>query len=148
MLESVLPGNINWAVSRRLHSPYQGVNSLQPYSERDVSLTTTLFLGLRLTATRSFISTLKSREDADSAGLRASRIFRMANCLGWFRPRRNHTSLTSMFRTILDLGARRDRFKAEENQLAGERLMTRYTVVAGRFTVTDFSTTTATWNRN
>src|SRR5260221_6074607 len=33
---------------RRFKSPYQGANSLQSYPERDVSLTTTLFLGLRL----------------------------------------------------------------------------------------------------
>ena len=30
------------------HSPYAGLFSLQNYPERDVSLTTTLFLGLRL----------------------------------------------------------------------------------------------------
>ncbi len=30
------------------HSPYEGVNSLQDVAERDASLTTTLFFGLRL----------------------------------------------------------------------------------------------------
>jgi high affinity Mn2+ porin len=36
------------------------------------------------------------------------------------------------------LGSEKEAVSSDENQLAGERPMTRYTVVFGRFTVTDF----------
>ena len=48
-MESVLSGDLDRTVSRYLSRlPYSGAFSLQDYPERDVSLTTTLFLGLRL----------------------------------------------------------------------------------------------------
>ena len=54
------------------------------------------------------------------------------------RPRPSLTWPGSTSRTISDSAARKETVESDENQLAGERPMNRYTITAGRFTLTDF----------
>jgi high affinity Mn2+ porin len=120
------------------HSPYEGVNSLQPSPERDVSLTTTLFLGFRLGDNTQLYF------DPEIAGGRGfSGVTGIANFPNGELPRvASATPKPYIARLYVShdfgFGSEKESFQSEENQLAGERPMTRYTVIAGRFTVTDF----------
>ncbi|MGI8743984.1 MAG: carbohydrate porin [Bryobacteraceae bacterium] len=119
-------------------SPYQGVNSLHASPERDVSLTTTLFLGFRLGAnTQVYI-------DPEIAGGRGfSGVTGLANFSNGELPRvasaapKPYLARAYVTRDF-GFGAERESFDTAENQLAGSRPMTRYSVTVGRFTVTDF----------
>jgi high affinity Mn2+ porin len=120
------------------HSPYEGANSLEDVSERSVSLTTTLFLGMRLgQSTQIYV-------DPEVAGGRGfSNVTGIANFPNGELPRvSGATPKPYLARAFLQQdfgwGAERESFESEENQLAGDRPMNRYTVVAGRFTVTDY----------
>jgi high affinity Mn2+ porin len=119
-------------------SPYSGPNSLQDYPERDVSLTTTLFLGLRLDQNTQLYF------DPEIAGGKGfSGVTGIANFPNGEMPRvATATPKPYIARLYLThdfgFGSEREGSASDENQLAGERPMTRYTVVVGRFTVTDF----------
>ncbi len=120
------------------HSPYEGRFSLQDVPERAVSLTTTLFLGLRLSPNTQFYF------DPEIAGGRGfSNVAGIANFPNGELPRvASATPKPYIARLYIShdfgFGDEVEHFVSDENQLAGDRPMTRYTIVFGRFTVTDF----------
>src|SRR5258708_3095757 len=122
----------------RFNSPYQGANSLQSYPERDVSLTTTLFLGLRLEQNTQLYF---NPEIAGGRGFSAvtgiasfsnGELPRVATAVP--KPYLARLYVTHDF----GFGTERESFSSELNQLAGTRPMVRYSITVGRFTVTDF----------
>ena len=120
------------------HSPYAGPFSLQSYAERDVSLTTTLFLGLRPeTNTHIYL-------DPEIAGGRGfSGVDGLANSSNGELPRvASATPKPYLARLYVShdfgFGSAKESVERDANQLAGERPLNRYTITAGRFTLTDF----------
>lgn len=120
------------------HSPYADAFSLQNYPERDVSLTTTLFLGMRLDQNSQLYF------DPEIAGGRGfSGVNGLANSSNGELPRvATATPKPYLARLYMShdfgFGSEKESFESEENQLAGERPLIRYTVTFGRFTLTDF----------
>ena len=120
------------------HSPYSGQLSLQDYMERDVSLTTTLFLGLRLTKNTALYF------DPEIAGGKGfSGVDGLANSSNGELPRVATATpkpyLARLYVTHdFGFGKETEATKSDENQLAGQRPLIRYTISAGRFTLTDF----------
>ena len=119
-------------------SPYSGPFSLQNYPERDVSLTTTLFLGLRLDKNTALYF------DPEIAGGRGfSDVDGLANSSNGELPRVASAAPKPYVARLyvshdFGFGNETEPVESEENQLAGERPMNRYTIIAGRFTLTDF----------
>lgn len=119
-------------------SPYSGPFSLQDYPERDVSLTTTLFFGLRLDQNSQIYF------DPEIAGGRGfSGVNGLANSSNGELPRVASATpkpyiARLYFQHDFGFSAEKESFESDENQLAGERPMIRYTIVVGRFTLTDF----------
>jgi len=120
------------------HSPYSGPFSLQDYSERDVSLTTTVFLGLRLEKHTELYF------DPEIAGGRGfSGVNGLANSSNGELPRvATATPKPYLARLYIThdfgFGDETEAVESDENQLAGRRQVKRYTVTVGRFTLTDF----------
>lgn len=120
------------------NSPYSGPLSLQNYMERDVSLTTTLFLGLRIKQ-NTFLYF-----DPEIAGGRGfSGVDGLANSSNGELPRvASATPKPYLARLYVShdfaLGDAKEHVESDENQLGGERPLNRYTITAGRFTLTDF----------
>jgi high affinity Mn2+ porin len=114
------------------------VNSLQNNSERDASLTTTLFLGFRLGKNTQLYF------DPEIAGGKGfSAVTGIANFTNGELPRvASATPKPYLARLYISqdfgFGDAKEKVSSDANQLAGERPMTRYTITAGRFTVTDF----------
>jgi high affinity Mn2+ porin len=119
-------------------SPYQGAFSLENRMERDVSLTTTLFFGLRLWKHAQLYF------DPEIAGGRGfSHVTGLANSSNGELPRvATATPKPYLARLYISqdfgFGHEKESFDSDENQLAGERPLVRYTITLGRFTVTDF----------
>ncbi len=119
-------------------SPYSGPYSLQNYRERDVSLTTTLFLGLRLSDNTALYF------DPEIAGGRGfSGVNGLANSSNGELPRvASATPKPYLARLYIShdfaLGSGTENVDSDENQLRGPRPANRYTITAGRFTLTDF----------
>jgi high affinity Mn2+ porin len=117
---------------------YSGVNSLEDTTERDVSLTTTLFFGLRLSPNTQLYF------DPEIAGGRGfSGVTGLANFSNGELPRvASATPKPYIARLYVShdfgFGDEKEKVESGDNQLGGQRPMIRYTVVAGRFTVTDF----------
>ncbi len=120
------------------NSPYEGPFSLQDYPERDASLTTTLFFAFRPEQNTLFIF------DPEIAGGRGfSGVNGLANSSNGELPRvASATPKPYLARLYIShdfgFGSEKETVESDENQLAGERPMNRYTITAGRFTVTDF----------
>ncbi len=120
------------------YSPYQGPFSFKPYPERDVSLTTTLFFGIRLDNNTQFYF------DPEIAGGRGlSNVSGIANAPNGELPRvQTATPKPYIARAYIThdfgFGPEKEHAASDLNQLGGERPMRRYTITAGRFTVTDF----------
>ncbi len=120
------------------NAPYAGVNSLSDQPERDVSLTTTLFFGFRITDNTQLYF------DPEIAGGRGfSGVTGIANAPNGELPRVASATpkpyLARLYVTHdFGFGTEKEAVEGDENQLAGSRPMTRYTVIAGRFTLTDF----------
>ena len=119
-------------------SPYSGPHSLQNYPERDVSLTSTLYLGFRLPGnTQIYI-------DPEIAGGRGfSGVNGVANAPNGELPRVASAApkpyLARAYVTHdFGFGGQREELASDANQLSGSRPITRYSVTVGRFTVTDF----------
>ncbi|MBZ5675780.1 MAG: carbohydrate porin [Acidobacteriia bacterium] len=117
---------------------YSGAHSLQNTWERDVSLTSTLYLGLRLPGdTQIYI-------DPELAGGRGfSGVNGVANAPNGELPRvATATPKPYLARAYIThdfgFGSKREEVESDANQLSGSRPMTRYSITAGRFTVTDF----------
>ena len=119
-------------------SPYSGQFSLQNYMERDVSLTTTLTLGLRLEKNTSLYF------DPEIAGGKGfSELSGLANSSNGELPRvAKATPKPYVARLFITrdfaFGDELEPVESDQNQLAGLRPVNRYTVSAGRFTLTDF----------
>jgi high affinity Mn2+ porin len=119
-------------------SPYAGLFSLQDYPERDASLTTTLFFGLRLASNTQLYF------DPEMAGGRGfSGVSGLANSSNGELPRVESATpkpyLARLYITQdFGFGDETESFDSDENQLAGTRPMTRYSITVGRFTLTDF----------
>src|SRR5579864_4884070 len=117
---------------------YSGPLSLKNYTERDVSLTTTLFFAFRLEKNTFFYF------DPEIAGGRGfSGVDGLANSSNGELPRvASATPKPYVARLYIShdiaLGNEMESFESEENQVAGQRPVNRYTVTAGRFTLTDF----------
>jgi high affinity Mn2+ porin len=119
-------------------APYQGPLSLQDYPERVVSLTTTLFFGVRLGENTQLYF---NPEIAGGRGF--SGVNGIANASNGELPRvASATPKPYLARLYLSqdfgFGSEKERIESDANQLGGERPMTRYTVTVGRFTLTDF----------
>lgn len=108
------------------------------YPERVVSLTTTLFLGLRLEK-----NTVLYFNPEIAGGRGFSGVDGLANSSNGELPRvASATPKPYLARLYVahdfGFGTEKESFESEPNQLAGERPLKRYTVMAGRFTLTDF----------
>lgn len=119
-------------------SSYSGLFSLQNYMERDVSLTTTLFFGVRLEKNTALYF------DPEIAGGRGfSGVDGLANSSNGELPRVASAAPKPYVARLyvshdFGFGNETESVEGEENQLAGQRPMNRYTITAGRFTLTDF----------
>jgi high affinity Mn2+ porin len=119
-------------------SLYEGPNSLSPLPENRVSLTTTLFFGLRLAKNTQLYF------DPEVAGGKGfSDVTGIANFPNGEIPRVDTATpkpyLARLYVTQdFGFGSEKEQFSSEENQLAGERPLIRYSITVGRFTVTDF----------
>jgi high affinity Mn2+ porin len=120
------------------NAPYTGPLSLQDYRENDVSLTTTLFFDVRLAKNLQFVF------DPEIAGGKGfSGVNGLANPSNGELPRvATATPKPYIARLYLTydfgFGAEKEHVESDDNQLAGDRPMVRYTVTAGRFSLTDF----------
>jgi high affinity Mn2+ porin len=120
------------------NSPYEGTFSLRNYPERDVSLTSTLFIGFRLDSNTYLYF------DPEIAGGRGfSSVNGLANASNGELPRvATATPKPYIARLYLQhdfgFGSETEPAESDANQLSGNRPMTRYTIVVGRFTLTDF----------
>jgi len=120
------------------NSRYEGPLSLQSTPESDVSLTTTLFFGLRLGQSTQLIF------DPEIAGGRGfSHVDGLADAPNGELPRVATATpkpyLARLFLTHdFGFGDDKEHVESDENQLAGERPMVRYTITAGRFSDSDF----------
>ena len=119
-------------------SPYEGTYSLQNRQEQVVSLTTTLFLGLRLTDnTQLYV-------DPEIAGGKGfSGVNGLANASNGELPRVASAEPKPYLARLyishdFGFGDEKEHVESDANQLGGDRPMTRYTIALGRFTVTDF----------
>ena len=119
-------------------SPYEGLFSLKDYPERDASLTTTLFFGLRLAPNTQLYF------DPEMAGGRGfSGVDGLANSSNGELPRVESATpkpyLARLYITQdFGFGDETESFDSDENQLAGSRPMTRYSITVGRFSLSDF----------
>jgi len=119
-------------------SPYHGTNSLAASPERDASITTTLYLGFRLAKQWQLYF------DPEIAGGRGfSAVTGVANFPNGELPRVAAATpkpyLARLYTTYdFAFGDERENIESDMNQLSGTRPMTRYSVTAGRFTLTDF----------
>jgi high affinity Mn2+ porin len=120
------------------NSPYADVFSLQGHPEAEASLTSTLYFGFRPAHDTQFYI------DPELAGGRGfSGTNGMADFPNGEMPRVETAApklyLARLYATQdFGFGDARESFSSDENQLAGSRPMTRYSVTAGRFAMTDF----------
>jgi high affinity Mn2+ porin len=119
-------------------APYSGPFSLQDRPERDVSLTTTLFFSLRVAP-----NTVLTLDPEIAGGRGFSGVDGLANSSNGELPRvASATPKPYLARLYVShdfgFGSETESSDSRENQLAGRRPMTRYTITVGRFTVTDF----------
>jgi hypothetical protein len=120
------------------NSPYEGPLSLQDYPESDASITTTLFFGLRLGQRTQFYF---NPEIAGGRGF--SSVDGLANPSNGELPRvASATPKPYIARLYIShdfsFGDAVEHFESDDNQLAGDRPMVRYTITAGRFSLTDY----------
>jgi high affinity Mn2+ porin len=119
-------------------SPYSSPFSLQGHPEAEASLTTTLFFGLRLAT-----NTLLYFDPEIAGGRGFSGATGLANSPNGEMPRVQTATpkpyLARLYFTQdFGFGSERENTESDENQLAGSRPMTRYSISLGRFSVTDF----------
>jgi high affinity Mn2+ porin len=117
---------------------YSGRLSLANHAEAEASLTATLFFGLRLARDTQLYF------DPELAGGRGfSGTNGIANSPNGEMPRVASATpkpyLARLYVTRdFGFGSEREPVEGDENQLAGSRAVTRYSITLGRFTVTDF----------
>ncbi|HVW11676.1 MAG TPA: carbohydrate porin [Bryobacteraceae bacterium] len=119
-------------------APYSGPLSLQDNPERDASITTTLFFAARLDQNTVLVF------DPEIAGGKGfSGVDGLADAPNGEIPRvAAATPKPYLARLYVQhdfgFGQEKEHTESDENQLAGDRPMNRYSVYAGRFTITDF----------
>lgn len=119
-------------------APYTGPLSLEDYPERDASLTTTLFLGIRLAENTQLYF------DPEIAGGKGfSNVDGIADAPNGEIPRVTVATPKPYIARLyisqdFGFGSEKEHVESDENQLAGDRPVTRYSIYAGRYTVTDF----------
>lgn len=117
---------------------YSGPLSLSNKPEHDVSITTTIFFGYRLTQNTQFYF------DPEIAGGRGfSNVDGLANPANGELPRvASATPKPYIARLLIThdfgFGDQKEDIDSDANQLSGSRPMTRYTIVIGRFSATDY----------
>ena len=120
------------------HAPYAGPMSLQDYPEHDVSLTTTLFFTALLGANTQLVF---NPEVAGGKGF--SGVSGIGNPPNGELPR-VATAMPKPYIARLfvahdfALGTDREQVESDANQLAGTRPVTRYSLYAGRYSLTDY----------
>lgn len=120
------------------NAPYTGPLSLQDYRENDVSLTSTLFFDMRLARNLQLVF------DPEIAGGRGfSGVDGLANPANGELPRVATATpkpyIARLYFTYdFGFGSEMEHVESDANQLAGERPMVRYTITAGRFSLSDF----------
>jgi high affinity Mn2+ porin len=119
-------------------SPYSSPFSLQGHPEAEVSLTSTLFFGLRLAP-----NTLLYFDPEMAGGRGFSGTNGVANFPNGEMPRVAKATPTPYLARLyvtqdFGFGSERETVESDENQLSGSRPMKRYSITLGRFTVTDF----------
>ena len=119
-------------------SPYESPQSLQDYPERDVSLTSTLFFTYRLEQNTFLIF---NPELAGGRGF--SGVTGIADQPNGEIPRVAAATPKPYIARLLiqhdfGFGSATEPQESDENQLAGDRPINRYSIYAGRFTVTDY----------
>lgn len=120
------------------HALYTGPLSLEPYAEAEASVTTTLFTGFRLADYTQLYF------DPEIAGGKAfSNVNGLANSSNGEMPRvETATPKPYLARLYVaqdfGFGEETEVVESDENQLGGKRPITRYSIYAGRFTLTDF----------
>ena len=120
------------------YAPYEGANSLANSVERDVSLTSTLYLGFR-----PFENTQIYLNGELAGGRGFSNVTGIANFPNGEMPRvASATPKPYLARAYIQqdfgFGNEKETFEDEENQLAGTRPLKRYTLIVGRFSAEDF----------
>jgi high affinity Mn2+ porin len=121
-----------------LHSPYSDAFSLLAHPEAEASLTSTLFFALQLARNTLFVF------DPEVAGGRGfSATNGVANFPNGEMPRvATATPKPYIARLYVTqdfgFGKAREKVEGDENQVAGSRPSTRYSITVGRFTVSDF----------
>jgi high affinity Mn2+ porin len=119
-------------------APYTGPLSLQDYPERDVSLTSTLFFTARLTTNTQLIF---NPEIAGGKGF--SGVAGIGDPPNGEIPRVSSAMPKPYLARLLvshdfGFGTKQEKVESDANQLAGMRPVTRYSIYAGRFTLTDY----------
>lgn len=121
-----------------IRSPYESTFSLASHAEGEASITSTLYLGLRLASNTQLYF------DPELAGGRGfSGTNGIANFPNGEMPRvATATPKPYIARLYVTqdfgFGDERETFSSDANQLAGSRPATRYSITVGRFTLTDF----------
>jgi high affinity Mn2+ porin len=120
------------------NAPYTGPLSLLPHTEMDVSLTMTLFFGLRLPW-----NTLLYVDPEVAGGRGFSNVDGLANPTNGELPRvATATPKPYLARLYLThdfgFGSEKEDVESDANQLSGSRPVTRYTISIGRFSMSDF----------
>jgi hypothetical protein len=119
-------------------APYQGRFSLQDNLERDVSLTATLFLTVLLGANTQLIFNPEIAGGKGFSGVSGigdppnGEIPRVASAMP--KPYLARLLVSHDF----GFGTETEKVESDANQLSGVRPVTRYSIYAGRFTVTDY----------
>ena len=117
---------------------YTGPLSLVNHPEHEASLTTTLFIGYRIED-----DTIVYVDPEVAGGRGFSGVNGLANSPNGELPRvAGATPKPYLARAYIQhdfgFGKERESFESDDNQLAGTRPMVRYTIYAGRFSLTDF----------
>src|SRR5580658_3837143 len=120
------------------HAPYTGPESLAGPAEAEASLTTTLFTGFRLA---HYTELYFDPEIAGGKGF--SNVDGLANASNGELPRVATATpkpyIARLFITQdFGFGEETENIDSDQDQLGGPRPMTRYSIYAGRFTLTDF----------
>jgi high affinity Mn2+ porin len=119
-------------------APYSGTNSLQSGAEMKTSVTATLFLGFRLWRGAEFyvnpeLSGGQGFSNARGiAGFPNGEIYRVGNPAPAIYPARLYLKQT------IDLGGPEVEYEDGPNQIAGQGPAHRLTILAGKFSLTDF----------
>jgi high affinity Mn2+ porin len=120
------------------NAPYTGPESLLPHPEKDVSLTMTLFFGLRLPW-----NTIVYADPEVAGGRGFSNVNGLANPTNGELPRvASATPKVYLARLYLThdfaFGSENEDVESDANQLSGSRPVNRYTISIGRFSMSDF----------